>query len=66
MRVAAALLFVLLCPLQAVNQVKVLTYHYDNARTGQNTHERFLSPATVRPNQFRRLFTKPVDGDVYA
>src|SRR6266853_2839971 len=42
-------------------QTAVLTYHYDNARTGQNTHETVLTPAVVNGNQFGRLFTKPVN-----
>jgi hypothetical protein len=48
-------------------QTAVVTYHYDNARTGQNTHERILTPANVKvADQFVRLFTHQVDGDVYA
>lgn len=48
-------------------QNAVVTYHYDNARTGQNTHERILTPANVKaPDQFVRLFTHQVEGDIYA
>jgi hypothetical protein len=47
-------------------QSPVVTYHYDNARTGQNIQEPFLTPACVKPDQFRRLFIQLVDGDVYA
>lgn len=51
----------------ALSQDAVVTYHYDNARTGQNTHERILTPANVKvPDQFVRLFTHQVEGDVYA
>src|SRR4030095_4927701 len=44
----------------------VLTYHADNARTGANLHETILSPANVDAEHFGKLFTVPVDGDVYA
>jgi len=47
-------------------QVAVLTGHNDNARTGANTNESVLSPATVNSNSFGKLFAQPVDGPVYA
>ena len=53
---------------QAVNAtpVEILTFHGDPARTGWNRDERALTPATVRPAAFGRLWTAPVDGEIYA
>ncbi|SIO35021.1 Outer membrane protein assembly factor BamB, contains PQQ-like beta-propeller repeat [Singulisphaera sp. GP187] len=44
----------------------VLTYHNDNARTGQNLSEGVLNAATLNPGSFGKLFSYPVDGDIYA
>lgn len=44
----------------------VLTYHNDNARTGQNLTEGVLNPATLNSGSFGKLFSHQVDGDIYA
>jgi fibronectin type 3 domain-containing protein len=46
--------------------VNVLTYHYDNASTGLNANETLLTPNNVKPTNFGKLFSTPVDGQVYA
>ncbi|HZO23793.1 MAG TPA: hypothetical protein VFB37_14920, partial [Steroidobacteraceae bacterium] len=44
----------------------IYTYHGDLARTGQNTHEYALTPATVQSPSFGKRWSCAVDGDVYA
>jgi hypothetical protein len=46
----------------ALAQISVLTQHYDNARSGQNTNESVLTHANVNPVQFGKLFAQPLDG----
>ena len=47
-------------------QPSVLTWHNDNARTGQNLQETQLTPATVNMSNFGKLFSLSVDGLVDA
>jgi len=47
-------------------QTNVLTSNYNNSRTGLNANETILRPANVNSTQFGRLFTLPVDGQLYA
>ena len=44
----------------------VLTYHYDNQRTGQNLNESLLTPANVNSKTFGKLGALMVDGLVDA
>jgi len=60
-RGAATVIFSL--PLFA--QVNVLTYQYDNTRAGQNVNEVLLTKTNVNANQFGKLFSYPVDGQIY-
>ena len=48
------------------SQTNVLTWHNDNARTGQNLTETILTPANVTSATFGKLFMVPVDGKVDA
>lgn len=50
----------------AVAQTPVLTWHYDNTRSGSNTTETALTPANVNYKTFGKLSSKPVDGIVMA
>lgn len=50
----------------ADGNVPVLTYKYNNQRTGANTDERILNVANVNERQFAQLISYPVDGQIYA
>src|SRR5213595_3812142 len=57
--------FLAICVLQSPptsGQTKVVTWHYNNARTGADTTEKILTPANVSARTFGKLFTQPVDG----
>jgi hypothetical protein len=45
---------------------QILTAQYDNARTGATLRETTLTPANVNVDHFGKIFSFPVDGDVYA
>ena len=61
-----AFLCALLATTSAYAQTNVVTHHYDNARTGANTNETILTPSNVNFTSFGKLFSKTVDGQVYA
>jgi hypothetical protein len=48
------------------SSVDVVTYHYDNLRTGQNLNETILTPANVNSAKFGKLGAFAVDGRVDA
>ncbi len=69
MRFTAAVIAILLLVVgvsAAFGQTPVLTQHYDNARTGQNTSEMILAPSNVNPVQFGKLFAQTLDGQMTA
>ena len=58
--------FLLFVTVGAQAQVAITTYRNGLSRTGDNLKETVLKPANVNPDQFGKLFSLPVDGQVYA
>jgi hypothetical protein len=58
--------FVAIAPSAPAQATDVLTYHNDNARTGQNLNEEILTPVSVNSNHFGKLWVLPADGLVDA
>src|SRR5437867_4438722 len=56
----------IVCLLAAAVTAQVLTQHNDSARTGENLGETVLNVLNVNVNQFGKLFTEAVDGQIYA
>src|SRR5579863_10274734 len=48
------------------HKIAVTTYHYDNLRTGWNSHEEQLTPAAVKSTHFGVLYTTALDDIVDA
>ena len=55
----------LLAP-KGFGQVSVLMQHNDTSRTGQNLQETLLTTSIVNVANFGRLFSLPVDGNIFA
>ena len=53
-----------LCAAALYSQPSVLTWHNDNARSGQNLEETILTQSNVNVSTFGKLFTIGVDGKV--
>ena len=49
-----------------VGPVQVLTQRNDNRRSGNNLREGTLNTTTVTPGRFGKVFSREVDGDIYA
>ena len=58
------LLFLPSCLL--AQNASVLTQHNDSARTGANLNEKILSPAGIRRERLGKLFSRSVEGQIYA
>lgn len=63
---ANLLIAIVLCMCHASAAQDVLTWHNDNARTGQNLTEAILTLQNVSPKTFGKLFVIGVDGKVDA
>jgi len=53
-------------PGTSTSSVDVITYHYDNGRSGQNLNETILTPANVNSTQFGKKGEFSVDSKVDA
>src|SRR6202042_3168115 len=53
-------------PAQAAKPVDILTYHFDNLRTGWNQGEKTLTPAKVKGKKFQMIASTALDDQVDA
>ena len=63
-RYSLTLLFMI--GIQSASHAQVLTAQYDNFRTGADLHETALKPPNINSRDFGKLFSRTVDGDVFA
>jgi len=61
-----AAIFVFATPVVMWSQASVLTQHNNMARTGANLSETTLTPSNVNVSSFGKLFSRNVDGQIYA
>ncbi len=52
-------------PVIVTSYAGTFVYHNDNGRTGQNLDETVLTTGNVNETQFGKLFSCPVDGQIY-
>lgn len=66
--VLSALMLPLLASLSQTSyaQINILTQRYDNSRSGRNWREAQLNVSNVNQKQFGKLFSRSVDGEIYA
>jgi hypothetical protein len=60
------LITILVAAIVSADKPPVVTFHNDPASTGQNLQETALNLMTVKAGTFGKLFTVPVDGQIYA
>jgi hypothetical protein len=65
-RCAIPLVLATLVAHAAIAQISVLTQDYDMSRSGANLGETILTPSNVSSTTFGKLFTYPVDEEVFA